>query len=84
MKYARIQVLAETPPGGLTAGIGWGGADHAVCVAGTAGQVRARFTVADDRAGLGKLIAGLRSAGVSEAAIERGDGCWPRRCRRRG
>ena len=39
-----------------------------------AGQVRARFSVAHDRAGLGKLIAGLRAAGVSEAAIERGDG----------
>ena len=31
MKYARIQVLPETPPGGLTAGIDWGSADHAVC-----------------------------------------------------
>ena len=39
MKYARIQVLAETPPGGLTAGIDWGSADHAVCVVDTAGQV---------------------------------------------
>ena len=39
-----------------------------------AGQVRARFTVAHDRAGIGKLIAGLRAAGVSEAAIERSDG----------
>ena len=40
----------------------------------SAGQVRARFTVAHDRAGIGKLIAGLRAAGVSEAAIERSDG----------
>ena len=74
MKYAQILVLAETPPGGLTAGIDWGSADHAVCVVDTAGQVRARFTVAHDRAGIGKLIAGLRAAGVSEAAIERSDG----------
>jgi transposase len=74
MKYARIHVLPETPPGGLTAGIDWGSADHAVCVVDAAGQVRARFTVAHDRAGIGKLIAGLRAAGVSEAAIERGDG----------
>ena len=74
MKYARIQVLPETPPGGLTAGIDWGSADHAVCVVDAAGQVRARFTVAHDRAGIGKLIAGLRAAGVSEAAIERSDG----------
>ncbi len=74
MKYAQILVLPETPPGGLTAGIDWGSADHAVCVVDTAGQVRARFTVAHDRAGIGKLIAGLRAAGVSEAAIERSDG----------
>ena len=40
-------------------GIDWGSADHAVCVVDTAGQVRARFTVAHDRAGIGKLIAGL-------------------------
>ena len=73
MKYARIHVLPETPPGGLAAGIDWGSADHAVCVVDAAGQVRARFTVAHDRAGIGKLIAGLRAAGVREAAIERSD-----------
>ena len=36
--------------------------------------MRARFTVAHDGAGIRKLIAGLRTAGVSEAAIERSDG----------
>ncbi len=30
MKYARIHVLPGTPPGGVTAGIDWGSADHAV------------------------------------------------------
>ena len=35
MKYAQILVLPETPPGGLTAGIDWGSADHAVCVVDT-------------------------------------------------
>jgi transposase len=74
MKYARIEVLPPTPQGGLTAGIDWGSADHAVCVVDTAGQVRARFSVAHDKAGIGKLITGLRAAGVSEAAIERSDG----------
>src|SRR6516164_1915171 len=74
MKYAQIQVLAETPPGGLSAGIDGGSAYHAVCVVDPAGQVRARFAVAHDRAGIGRLIAGLRAAGVSEAAIERSDG----------
>jgi len=74
MKYARVHVLPETSPGGLTAGIDWGSADHAVCVVDAAGQVHARFTVCHDRAGIGKLIAGLRAAGVREAAIERNDG----------
>jgi len=74
MKYAQIRVLPETPLGGLTAGVDWGSADHAVCIVDTVGQVRARFTVSHDRAGIGKLIAGLRAAGVSEAAIERSDG----------
>ena len=74
MKYAQILVLPQTPPGGLTAGIDWASADHAVCVVDAAGQVRARFSVTHDRAGIGKLITGLRAAGVSETAIERGDG----------
>jgi transposase len=39
-----------------------------------AGQVRARFSVTHDRAGIRKLITGLRATGVSEAAIERSDG----------
>ena len=33
MKYAQILVLPQTPPGGVTAGIDWASADHAVCVA---------------------------------------------------
>ena len=74
MKYAQILVLPQTPPGGLTAGIDWASADHAVCVVDAAGQVRARFSVTHDRAGIGKLITGLRTAGVSETAIERSDG----------
>ena len=74
MKYAQILVLPQIPPGGLTAGIDWASADHAVCVVDAAGQVRARFSVAHDRAGIGKLITGLRTAGVSETAIERSDG----------
>ncbi len=74
MKYAQILVLPQTPPGGLTAGIDWASADHAVCVVDAAGQVRARFSVTHDRAGIGKLITGLRAAGVRETAIERSDG----------
>jgi transposase len=52
----------------------WASADHAVCVVDAAGQVRARFGVTHDRSGIGKLITGLRAAGVSEVAIERSDG----------
>ena len=74
MKYAQILVLPETPPGGLTAGIDWASADHVVCVVDVAGQVRARFSVAHDKAGIGKLITRLRAAEVSEIAIERSDG----------
>lgn len=74
MKYAHIQVLPPTPPGGLTAGVDWASADHVACVVDAAGQVRVRFSVARDRAGLRKLVTGLRAAGAGEVAIERGDG----------
>jgi transposase len=39
-----------------------------------AGQVRARFSAAHDRAGIRKLIGGLRAEGAAEVAIERGEG----------
>ncbi|MGH3190658.1 MAG: IS110 family transposase [Streptosporangiaceae bacterium] len=74
MKYAQILILPQTPAGGLTAGIDWASADHVACVVDAAGQVRARFSVTHDRAGIRKLITRLRAAGVSEVAIERSDG----------
>jgi len=74
MKYAQIQVLPQTPPGGVTAGIDWASADHVACVVDAAGQVRARFSVSHDRAGIRRLITGLRAAGAGEVAIERSDG----------
>jgi Transposase len=74
MKYAQILVLPPAPPGGLTAGIDWAGADHVACVVDAAGQVRARFSITRDRSGIRKLITGLRPADVSEVAIERSDG----------
>jgi transposase len=74
MKYAPARVLPGAPPGGVSAGIDWASADHAVCVVDTAGKVKDRFTVAHDKAGLAAMAARLRKAGVSEAAIERGDG----------
>ena len=65
MKYAQILVLPQTPPAGLTTstGIDWASADRAVCVVDAPEQVFARFSVAHDRVGIGKLIAGLRAAG---------------------
>jgi transposase len=73
MEYAPVR-LPDTPPGGVTAGIDWASADHAVCVVGAAGVVRARFAVQHTAAGLAALVRGLARAGVGEAAIERSDG----------
>jgi transposase len=73
MKYARIP-RADTPPGGLTAGIDWASADHAVCIVDAAGAVVSRFTVAHTAEGLRSLVRGLARAGACEVAIERGDG----------
>ena len=74
MQYAQIQVLPPTPPGGVTASIDWATADHVACVVDQAGQVRDRISVAHDRAGIRRLISGLRAAGAAEVAIERGEG----------
>jgi transposase len=72
MEHARK--LPAAPPGGVTAGIDWASADHAVCVADAAGEAVARFTVEHTAAGLAELARRLRKAGAGEAAIERGDG----------
>jgi len=74
MKYALIQVLPDIPPGGVCAGIDWAAADHVIFVVDMAGRVADRFTVMHDKAGIATLIARLRKNGVSEVAIERGDG----------
>jgi transposase len=72
MKYALE--LPAAPLGGVTAGIDWASADHAVCVVDAAGRAVARFTVEHTAAGLAELVRRLRKAGAGEAAIERGDG----------
>jgi hypothetical protein len=74
MEYAKIRVLPETPPGGLTAGIDWASTEHVVCVVDAAARPRTRFTAAHSKAGINGLIDRLRRAGVGEVAIERGDG----------
>jgi transposase len=73
MKYAP-KALPGVPPGGVTAGIDWASADHALCVVDAAGQAVTRFTVPHSAAGLADLVRRLRKAGAAEAAIERGDG----------
>jgi transposase len=73
MKYAHAP-RSDAMPGGLSAGIDWASADHAVCVVDAAGGVVTRFSVAHTAEGLRALVQRLTRAGVAEAAIERGDG----------
>jgi transposase len=65
-------VLPDVPPGGVTAGVDWATADHAVADA--RGTVTERFVVDAAAAGLRELVRRLRRAHVAEVAIERGDG----------
>ena len=43
MEYALV-CPPDAPPGGLTAGIDWASADHAVCIVDAAGRVVSRFS----------------------------------------
>jgi transposase len=74
MKYALTQVLPDVPAGQVFAGIDWATADHVACVVGMTGRVIDRFSAAHDKAGIDALISRLCRGGVSEVAIERGDG----------
>jgi transposase len=74
LQYAPPTSLPTTPPGGVTAGLDWASADHAVAIVDGAGQVTARFTVAHTTAGLRELVRRLAQAGAAEIAIERSDG----------
>src|SRR5215471_10012796 len=62
MKYARVR-RPGTPPGGLSAGIDWASADHAVCIADAAGAVAGRFGVAHTAEGLRTLVQRLAKTG---------------------
>ena len=73
MKYAGLP-RADAPPGGLSAGIDWASADHAVCLVDAAGRVVTRFSVAHTAEGLKALVQRLARAEAAEVAIERGDG----------
>lgn len=74
MQYAPTTSLPASAPNGVTAGLDWASADHAVCVVDTAGKIATRFTVEHTAAGLKELSRRLTKAAVCEVAIERGDG----------
>lgn len=61
-------------PARICAGIDWASVDHAVCILDSDGSTLERFFVVHDAAGLTTLIRRLLKGGVSEVAIERGDG----------
>lgn len=67
-------VLPQVPPGGVTAGLDWATADHAVAIVDDRGTITEQFLVDATAAGLRELVRRLRRAGVGEIAIERGDG----------
>jgi transposase len=73
MKYAPV-FRPGTPSGGVTAGIDWASANHAVCVVDVSGEVVTRFSVEHTGEGLRALVQRLAKAGACEVAIERGDG----------
>ena len=57
-----------------TAGLDWASTDHAVAVVGPDGAELDRFGITHSRAGLATLCRRLSKAGVTDVAIERGDG----------
>ena len=73
MKYAVASRLG-IPAGGVTAGIDWASAGHAVCIVDAVGDVVSRFSAGHTAVGLRHLVRRLAGAGVTEAAIERGGG----------
>jgi transposase len=57
-----------------TAGIDWARDDHAVSLVAPDGRQAQRFTITHTDPGLRILVRRLRAAGVTDVAIERGDG----------
>src|ERR1700722_20227446 len=69
-----MSINPNTPAERVTAGGDWAKDDHAVCVAGSQGEVLERFDVRHDAAGLRRLAARLLRAGALQVGIERSDG----------
>lgn len=67
-------VLPPSPPGEVTAGLGWATADHAIAIVNNKGTITEQFLIDATGAGLRELVRRLRRAQVGEIAIERGDG----------
>ena len=60
--------------GRATAGVDWASQTHVGCVVGADGAVIDRFDIAHDDRALTGMTRRLRTAGVQDVAIERGDG----------
>jgi transposase len=66
--------LPDQPINGVTAGVDWASADHAVSIVDNLGREVARKAVDHTASGLRALVNFLGKHGVGEVAIERGDG----------
>ncbi|MBA2769741.1 MAG: IS110 family transposase [Sporichthyaceae bacterium] len=66
--------LPDQPANGVTAGLDWASADHAISVVDDRGRQVARKTVEHTAPGLRAMVKFLAKHGVAEVAIERGDG----------
>ena len=66
--------LPHEPINGVTAGLDWASADHAISVVDHRGKQLARKTVEHTTAGLRTMVKFLGKHGAIEVAIERGDG----------
>ena len=71
---AAAATLPASAPGGVTAGLDWATADHAVAVVDHTGTLVEQFIVEATAAGLRELLTRLHRAHVGEIAIERSDG----------
>ena len=69
-----MSVTQQRAPGRVCAGVDWAKDYHAIAIIDPDGQVLELFTVTHDAPGLTSLVRRLRTAGVDEIGIERGDG----------
>jgi transposase len=66
--------LSARPANGVTGGVDWASLDHAIAVVDDQGRQVARKTVDHSAEGLRAMVRFLAQHGVTEVAIERGDG----------